>query len=103
MALKKCPKCELNYVRSDAELCDVCQSELRRLWQRKSSREEPAEEEILICTECGEKPTVHGSELCIDCLREQKRQTELENAAELDAAFDEVLAVEEPDEEEEDA
>lgn len=54
MALKKCPKCELNYIRGDA-------------------------------------PAVEGYELCADCLREQKRQKDLENVLDADAddAFDE--------------
>ena len=45
----------------------------------------------LLCSECGEAPAVEGYELCADCLREQKRQKDLENVLDADAddAFDE--------------
>ena len=91
MALRKCPKCELNYIKGDAEYCDVCIRESKRL-ARKQRCEDEELDEILMCTECGEAPAVRGSELCADCLREQKRQTELENATQLDEELDEVLA-----------
>lgn len=86
MALKKCPKCELNYIRGDAEYCDVCMREVRREASRQKQAA-PAEEEI-ICSECGEAPAVPGSDLCAECLREQKRQKELEHGVELDEDFD---------------
>ena len=80
MALRKCPKCELNYLRDDEEYCYVCAREMKRAAARGKQQEE---EEILICTECGESPVVRGSELCAECLKEQKRQAELENAVDL--------------------
>lgn len=50
-----------------------------------------AQEEEILCSECGEAPAVEGYELCADCLREQKRQKDLENVLDADAddAFDE--------------
>jgi len=87
MALKKCPKCELNYIRGDAEYCDVCLREVRRETS-KAKQAAPVEEEIL-CSECGEAPAVAGYDLCAECLREQKRQKELENAVDLEEEFDE--------------
>ena len=93
MALKKCPKCELNYVREGAQYCDVCLRGHKRI-----GREAEAEEEITICTECGEAPVVPGGEFCLACLKEQKRQAELESALDLDAAYDEAIAAETPDE-----
>ena len=89
MAFKKCPKCELNYIRDDEQYCNVCLREMRRI-ASKAKREED-EEEVLICTECGEAPAVRGSELCAECLKEQKRQVELENAADLAAEFEDEL------------
>lgn len=73
MALRKCPKCELNYLRGEETLCRVCAAELD-----KKHRTEPEEEEIILCFECGERPAVHGKELCEECLREQRRQADLE-------------------------
>lgn len=43
-----------------------------------------AVEEETLCSECGEAPAVRGFDLCEACLREQKRQAELESAAALD-------------------
>ena len=36
---------------------------------------------VTICTECGENPAVRGSELCAMCLREARRQENLEKMA----------------------
>lgn len=96
MALRKCPKCELNYIKDDEKFCNVCMREIKR-GQRE---ERPEEEGPIMCTECGEAPTVHGGELCAECLREQRRQVELENAVELDAAYDEAIADDEDEPEE---
>ena len=93
MALKKCPKCELNYIRGDAEFCDVCLREVRR--EASKVKQTAAQEEELICTECGEAPALAGHELCAECLREQKRQKELEHGTDLDEDFDEDLEDEE--------
>ena len=96
MALRKCPKCEINYIQGDQPFCDVCMREMRRAIKRNKA-EEREEEEVLICTECGEAPAVPGSELCAECLKEQKRQAELENAADLVPGFDEPLDDEAPE------
>lgn len=70
--LKKCPICELNYIRGNETMCRVCAAERSRRHAVK------AEEEIIMCSECGEKPALHGHDLCEDCLKEQKRQANLE-------------------------
>ena len=102
MALRKCPKCELNYIKGDAEFCDVCLREMKRVAARDHSDddEHALEGEILMCTECGEAPAVKGSELCLNCLKEHKRQIELENAAMIDEEFEAVVAADEGDDEE---
>lgn len=73
MALRICPKCEVNYLRQDEELCHVC-AEVRR----KKRAETPPVDEVVLCSECGEAPALRGKELCADCLREQQRMEELE-------------------------
>lgn len=70
MALKKCPRCELNYCRKNQEYCDVCLREL----SRNNKQEEHDPDEIILCSECGENPAVPGHDLCADCLKEQKQQ-----------------------------
>ena len=105
MALHKCPKCELNYIREGEDYCEVCKREMKRAQVRgRHAEEESEEDEIIMCTECGEAPAVRGGELCAACLREQKRQVVLENAAEVSGDFseaDEELEEEEPVSEEE--
>ena len=81
MALRKCPKCELNYIREGEQYCNVC---LRAMKNGRIQAEPAAEEEETLCSECGEATAVHGSDLCADCLREKKRQAELESAIALD-------------------
>lgn len=70
MALIKCPRCELNYIKEGDGFCNVCKRELRR--------EAYNEVKPDICTECNEAPVVLGEDLCILCLREKKRQETLE-------------------------
>ena len=102
MALHKCPKCELNYIRDGEEICDVCKRELKRAQARlRHADDEPEDDEVILCTECGEAPAIRGSDLCAACLKEQKRQVELENAAEINPDYDEPVEEEDitPDEE----
>ena len=74
MGLRKCPRCELNYIRDDEKYCNVCKREMKG--------EPDAEESVLMCIECGENPAVRGSELCAICLREARRQEKLSNLPE---------------------
>lgn len=86
MALRKCPKCELNYIRGDAPYCDVCMREMKRGGHARHDEDET--DEIVMCSECGEAPAVPGSDLCADCLKEQKRQADLEDAADINPGYD---------------
>lgn len=73
--LKKCPICELNYIHGNETMCRTCAAERTRRYTAKS------EDEIIMCSECGEKPALPGHDLCEDCLKEQKRQANLETLA----------------------
>ena len=70
MALRKCPRCELNYIRDDEKLCNVC---------RRSAKHEEEPEEELMCIECGEHPAMKGKEICAECYKESLRQQHLQN------------------------
>ncbi|MDD3400349.1 MAG: hypothetical protein PHT58_01780 [Eubacteriales bacterium] len=70
MALRKCPICELNYIREGETVCHVCQKAKKHI--------DEVEDEVIMCIECGEYPVVSGHELCRDCLKEQQRQADLE-------------------------
>ena len=68
MGFKKCPRCELNYIKDDEKLCNVC---------KRSAKHEAEPEEDLICIECGEHPALKGRELCAYCYKESLRQEQL--------------------------
>lgn len=70
--LKKCPICELNYIRGNETMCRVCAAE------RLKRRMPKTDDEIIMCSECGENPALPGHDLCEECLKEQKRQANLE-------------------------
>lgn len=81
MALIKCPRCELNYMNDNEEMCSVCRREVRG--------ESEQFEMIELCSECGENPVVPGYELCASCLKELQMRTPVENT-------DEVIVREDP-------
>ena len=79
MGFKKCPICEVNYIKDDESCCDVCKR------YKKGEPDNDADDVITMCIECGENPAVKGRELCSTCLRESLRQEKLsEGTAELD-------------------
>lgn len=95
MGLKKCPRCELNYIKDDEKLCNVC--------KRAAKHEEEPEEELM-CIECGEHPALKGKDLCAECYKESLRQQHLQNQRKAMANMDfedvEVVSgVDLPDEE----
>ena len=54
MALHKCPKCELNYIREGEDFCEVCKREMKRAQARiRHADEESDDDEVIMCTECG--------------------------------------------------
>ena len=62
MALKKCPRCELNYILDGGELCTVCREEVRG----KHAQDETA----ALCSVCGGAPALPGEDMCRNCLSE---------------------------------
>ncbi len=72
MGLRKCPKCELNYIKDDEKLCNVCRRTARR------ERDDGDEQESL-CIECGEHPAMKGRDICALCYKEMLRQEQLQN------------------------
>ncbi|MGI6176220.1 MAG: hypothetical protein ACOYJC_08755 [Christensenellales bacterium] len=75
MALKKCLRCELNYVKDDQKHCDVCQREISGA----------VVEEMEPCIECGERPAGTIGELCVVCLREKKKRESFQSKLQKDA------------------
>lgn len=68
MALRKCPRCELNYITENETICSVC--------RREASGKTEQYEMIELCSECGENPVVPGKELCAECLKELQRRSQ---------------------------
>ena len=98
MGFKKCPRCELNYIRDTETYCKVCLREMRG--------EEPREE-VELCTVCNEAPAMPGKDVCLFCWKEMQARGDKEAAKEddedddigLDDAVDDDIM---PDVEEED-
>ena len=59
---KKCPRCELNYILVDEELCQVCKTELKLA---------PSEDEddMELCTLCGKNLITVDQVMCDECAK----------------------------------
>ena len=66
LALKKCPRCELNYILDGQPYCTVCRREM------KGERERDPLQEL--CSVCNDKPVLPGKDLCLLCLMEMSKQ-----------------------------
>lgn len=66
MGLRKCPRCELNYIRDDEKLCDVC--------SRKRRSDDDDDNDELLCIECGVHRAMKGRDICAYCYKENMRQ-----------------------------
>ncbi len=99
MALKKCPRCELNYILDEGALCTVCREEVRG--------NRSGEDVAVLCSVCGEYPVKPGEDMCKACLQEMRSidvlSTDREGEAEVGTAdleqspvssLDEIEAVE---------
>ena len=71
MALVICPRCELNYMEENEEMCSVCRKEMKGETEQFYT--------IEICSECGENPVVPGFELCANCLKELQQRNDDSN------------------------
>lgn len=65
MPLRKCPKCELNYILDDAPFCTVCLKEAKGI--------DHHDDEGDLCPLCGEREIVFGEEYCAECLTDLKK------------------------------
>ena len=67
MAFIRCPRCELNFMREDEQLCSVCRRELQGDLQ---------EDTYELCSICGENPVMPGRDVCYACHKEMMQQDE---------------------------
>ena len=59
--MKKCPRCELNYIADDEKLCKVCIREM------KGGQKQ---DEIELCSICNAAPALPGKDICLGCYKE---------------------------------
>jgi hypothetical protein len=59
--MKKCPRCELNYIADDETLCKVCIREIKG--GQKHDEIEP-------CSICNAAPALPGKDICLGCYKE---------------------------------
>lgn len=81
MALIKCPRCELNYIREEEGYCPICKREMKGEGQA---------EEIELCTVCNEHPALPGKDVCLFCLKEMSSEDNGRDEDEDEARVDEA-------------
>ncbi len=89
MILVKCPRCELNYMNENDELCKICYREVHGA----DCREEPE-----LCSECNVERALPGKDLCIFCLKDRKKASAHTKTGEeepVDIEMNEVSGMEE--------
>ncbi len=90
MALRKCPRCELNYILEGGPYCTVCTREMKGDSAGESLYE--------ICSVCNENPCLPGKDMCLFCLKEMEKAAE---AMTMEESFENPLEPEEVSEMEE--
>lgn len=67
MNLVRCPRCELNFMLKGDKICKVCQREVEG---------ERPEDDVELCSVCGQAPAMPGREVCYDCFKEMEDDAE---------------------------
>ncbi len=90
--MKRCPRCELNYIADDDKLCKVCIREIKG--GQKQDEIEP-------CSICSAAPALPGKDVCLGCYKEltdqqksdHKRASSVDEEIELSSAstMDEII------------
>lgn len=90
--MKKCPRCELNYIADDEKLCKICIREIKG--GQKQDEIEP-------CSICNAAPALPGKDICLGCYKEihnhqtseRKHSVSVDDEIELSSAstMDEII------------
>lgn len=83
LAIRKCPRCDLNYILDDAPFCPVCIRDMKG--------DQPRATVIEPCSLCNENPALPGKDLCLFCLKEMQLA---ESDAETEEGLDDSLGLE---------
>ncbi len=62
MAYKKCPRCELNYIKDTEQYCKVCLVDMGKLAGDHILDDDILDEDLRLCPECGENYLEEGEE-----------------------------------------
>jgi hypothetical protein len=96
---KKCPRCDLNYILEEEDLCDICKKELNGV---NFGEIDEAEDELdEICPVCRINFLEEGETICPACLEKQQAEEDRRKAL-LAEDFEEDEWEENEEEEEED-
>lgn len=76
----KCPRCDLNYIDSRQEMCDICKAELGLMPKDILLDDDfDLEEETKLCPVCKRNYIPIEEEMCDSCLRAMENKDPLEN------------------------
>ncbi len=68
----KCPRCELNYIKSDESFCPVCKAEMKMKGSSFDFTEEDAELEL--CPVCGQNFISQDQDMCEECAKKNNNE-----------------------------
>ena len=92
----KCPRCELNYIKSTDRYCPVCMAELKLAGEPFGGIGD--DEELELCPVCGQNFISQDQKMCEDCKRQNEYEDEMEDIDEKDNS--EQTSIEEWEDEE---
>lgn len=64
---KRCPRCELNFIKKNEKLCSVCQAEL-------SNKDEYIDDDLELCPICKTNYIQPDEIMCASCLKEHQTE-----------------------------
>ena len=64
---KRCPRCELNFIKKNEKLCSVCQAEL-------SNKDEYIDDDLELCPICKTNYIQPDEIMCSSCLKEHQTE-----------------------------
>lgn len=72
MALVKCPRCELNYMKDTDKYCSVCLSEMQG---------DIKNDDVELCQICNQFPCMSGKDVCKFCFNEMKLSNTIDDSS----------------------
>lgn len=83
LPIRKCPRCELNYILDDSPFCSVCYRDMKGDQTRDT---------LEFCSVCNENPSLPGKDLCLFCLKEM--ESAVNDTKESEGTFDNQIDLE---------